>query len=194
MRIRNTLLMIVLGVVAAPAFAQEVADPDIPDILSMRERASVRDAWLTERLDTVIPLIMRREGADMWVIIAREYNEDPVVTSMLPATWLRARRRTVLVFYDPGEGPVERLAVSRYPVGTAFPAAWAPEEQPDQWVRLAEIIVTGAKSQTHRRQCLRRSSASPMEPAISNTRNSPPPYRASIAGASTNPKTSPLAG
>jgi len=126
---------------AAQAAAQETADPDIPEILSMRERAAVRDAWLTERLDTVIPMIMRREGADMWVIIAREYNEDPVVTTMLPATWLRARRRTVLVFHDPGEGPVERLAVSRYPVGTAFPAAWVPEEEPDQWARLAEIIA-----------------------------------------------------
>ncbi|MHA7872442.1 MAG: M24 family metallopeptidase, partial [Hyphococcus sp.] len=112
-----------------------------PDILSMRERAVVRDAWLRERLDTVIPAIMRRDGADMWVIIAREYNEDPVVTTMLPATWLRARRRTVLVFSDPGEGPVERLAVSRYPIGDVFPAAWIPEEQPDQWARLAEIVA-----------------------------------------------------
>ncbi|MEM9619953.1 MAG: M24 family metallopeptidase [Pseudomonadota bacterium] len=136
---------VILGVAAlmviAPAFAQEVADPATPEILSMRERAAVRDAWLTERLNTVIPEVMRREGADMWVLIAREYNEDPVVTTMLPATWLRARRRTVLVFFDPGEGPVERLAVSRYPVGAAFPAAWAPEEQPDQWARLAEIVA-----------------------------------------------------
>ncbi len=135
----------ILGIAAliatAPVFAQEVADPATPEILSMRERAAVRDAWLTERLDTVIPQVMRREGADMWVLIAREYNEDPVVTTMLPATWLRARRRTVLVFFDTGEGPVERLAVSRYPVGGAFPAAWTPEEQPDQWARLAEIVA-----------------------------------------------------
>lgn len=127
--------------VIAPAFAEEVADPATPEILSMRERAAVRDAWLIERLDTVIPQVMRREGADMWVLIAREYNEDPVVTTMLPATWLRARRRTVLVFFDTGEGPVERLAVSRYPVGDAFPAAWVPEEQPDQWARLSEIVA-----------------------------------------------------
>ncbi len=141
MKFCNIVLAIALSVVVAPTFAQEIADPEIPDILSMRERATVRDAWLIERLDTVIPEIMRRNEADMWVIIAREYNEDPVVTTMLPATWLRARRRTVLVFHDTGEGPVERLAVSRYPVGTAFPAAWAPEEQPDQWARLAEIIA-----------------------------------------------------
>lgn len=36
----------------------------------------------------------------MWVIISREYNEDPVLKTMLPATWLSARRRTILVFYN----------------------------------------------------------------------------------------------
>ena len=120
----------------------EVDAPVAPDILPLRERARIEDAWLTERLDDVIPMIMRRAGIDMWVLIAREYNEDPVVKTMLPATWISARRRTVLVFHDAkGEGPVERLAVSRYPVGTFFPAAWNPEEEPDQWRRLAEIIA-----------------------------------------------------
>ncbi len=77
----------------------------------------------------------------MWIVSAREYNEDPVIETMLPATWLSARRRTILVFYDRGadEG-VERLAVARYDVGP-FPRAWDPETQPDQWGRLAEIIA-----------------------------------------------------
>lgn len=30
----------------------------------------------------------------------KEYNEDPVLKTMLPATWLSARRRTILVFYN----------------------------------------------------------------------------------------------
>lgn len=143
-RMMKRFSAILMGLLASIAFAvataEEVTDPATPDILSMRERGELRDAWLTERLDTVIPEIMRREGVDMWVLIAREYNEDPVVKTMLPAIWLRARRRTVLVFFDPGEGPVERLAVSRYPVGNAFPAAWVPEEEPNQWARLAQII------------------------------------------------------
>jgi len=146
-RIQYLLIALALGFIFAPlttqiAHAQEVADPATPEIYSMRERAALRDAWLVKRLDRVIPQVMRREGVDMWVIIAREYNEDPVVKTMLPATWLRARRRTILVFFDPGEGPVERLAVSRYPVGDAFPSAWAPEDEPEQWKRLAQIIET----------------------------------------------------
>ncbi|ARA94386.1 Xaa-Pro aminopeptidase [Rhodothermaceae bacterium RA] len=118
------------------------AQPAMPVILPMRERAEVQDRWLQIRLDTVVPRLMRREGIDLWVISAREYNEDPVIETMLPATWLSARRRTILVFHDrgPDEG-VERLAIVRYAVGEAFPASWVPEEQPDQWARLAEVIA-----------------------------------------------------
>lgn len=105
----------------------------------MRERAEVQDRWLEERLEVVAPALMRREGIDMWIVSAREYNEDPVIETMLPATWLAARRRTVLVFFDDGE-TVERLAVARYDVGP-FPRAWDPESQPDQWARVAEIVA-----------------------------------------------------
>lgn len=113
----------------------------MPHILPMRERATVIDTWLMERLETVVPALMRRNGIDMWIVSAREYNEDPVIRSMLPATWIAARRRTVLVFFDHGgEKGVERLAVSRYDVGAFFPGAWNPELEPDQMKRLAEII------------------------------------------------------
>ena len=122
--------------------AAEVEDPAMPAILELREQAAVRDAWLKKRLDTVVPALMRREGIDMWLLVAREYNEDPVLRTMLPATWLSARRRTILLFHDPGAGkPVERLAVTRYPVGDAFPAAWDPETQPDQWARLGQLVA-----------------------------------------------------
>lgn len=116
------------------------ASSDGPVILPMRERAAVIDRLLEERFELVIPELMRREGIDMWVIAAREYNEDPVIETMLPATWLAARRRTILVFFDSGEGGVERLAVARYNIGNSFASAWDPDEQPDQWARLAEII------------------------------------------------------
>lgn len=108
----------------------------------MRERAEVIDRWLMDRLETIVPALMRRNGIDMWVVSAREYNEDPVIRSMLPATWIAARRRTILVFFDHGpDKGVERIAVSRYDVGDFFPSGWNPEQEPDQWKRLAEIIT-----------------------------------------------------
>ena len=111
-----------------------------PTVLPMQERAKLQDTWLETRLDTVVPAVMRERGIDMWILIAREYNEDPVVKTMLPATWLSARRRTVLMFFDNGK-TVERLAVSRYAVGHFFNAAWNPETDPDQWTRLADLIT-----------------------------------------------------
>jgi hypothetical protein len=131
------LAFLVLLLCSPAALAQET----LPGVLPLRERADVRDAWLEERLDTVVPAVMRRAGVDLWVMSAREYNEDPVVRTMLPATWLNARRRTVLIFHDRGAEGVERMAVARYAVGDAFPAAWDPDAQPDQWARVAEVIA-----------------------------------------------------
>ena len=55
-------------------------------ILSMRDRAEVIDQIIDERIATVLPNIMERTGIDMWVIISREYNEDPVLKTFLPST------------------------------------------------------------------------------------------------------------
>jgi Xaa-Pro aminopeptidase len=107
---------------------------------SLRTAATTYDDLLTLRLDTLVPMLMERAGLDAWIIAAREYNEDPVLRTMLPATWLAtARRRTILLFLRKGT-TVERMAVARYAVGTAFPAQWDPETQPDQWGRLAAIV------------------------------------------------------
>ncbi len=134
---KKAILIIGLGLF----FATNIIAQNTPVILSMKERARVIDELLEDKIETVLPQIMRREGLDMWIVISREYNEDPVIKTLLPATWHAARRRTILVMYDQGEGKgVEKLAVARYDVGTNFKKAWNPEEQPDQWERLAEII------------------------------------------------------
>ena len=137
-----SLLIVLALIVPTIVRADEVIDPAVPDILDLREQARVQDAWLGKRLDTVIPMLMRREGVDMWLVIAREYDEDPVIETLLRSTWLRARRRTILLFYDRGpDEPLERLSVARYAPGTWYEPAWIPEEHgPDQWARLAELI------------------------------------------------------
>lgn len=111
----------------------------MPLILSQQDQARVIDELLDDRLRTLLPKLMRREGIDMWIIISREYNEDPVIETMLPATWMAARRTTMLVVYDKGT-EVEYLAVSRYDVGKLFKRAWDPDHQPDQWAQLAKLI------------------------------------------------------
>jgi Xaa-Pro aminopeptidase len=118
------------------------AGPGAPDILPLRERAPVIDQILAHRLETLIPQIMRAEGIDMWILMARENFEEPVVATMLDARSMAARRRTILIFFDPGEGqPVERLTVSRYAMGGLFEPAWDPDLEPDQWRAVAGIIA-----------------------------------------------------
>ena len=81
------------------------------------------------------------KGIDLWVIISREYNEDPIIKTFLPSTWQTARRRTILLISNPGNNqPLETLAVARYAVGETFIKAWDKELHGDQWDRLSQLI------------------------------------------------------
>jgi len=122
---------------ASIAFSQNI----LPGILPLRERAKVVDQILEDRIDNLLPRLMQREGIDMWILISREYNEDPVMKTMLPSSWLSARRRTMMVFFDPGNGdPVEKIAIARYDVGKLLKGEWNIDVYPDQWEALMNII------------------------------------------------------
>lgn len=125
-----------------PMSETEQMAPALPPILPQRDRAALVDRILKDRLDEVVPRIMREQKIAMWVLAAREYFEDPVTATMLDAESFHARRRTILVFFDPGEGkPVERLTVSRYGMGGLFAPAWNPAKEPDQWRALAALVA-----------------------------------------------------
>ncbi|MCA9737265.1 MAG: M24 family metallopeptidase [Gemmatimonadota bacterium] len=103
---------------AAPAAAQlPRPEPAAPStrVLTHREEAPIIHARIQERFRTVLPELMRREGIDLWLIVSREYNDDPVFRSMAPLTTYSSRRRTVLAFHDRGgvEG-VQALSIGRF--------------------------------------------------------------------------------
>ena len=134
MKLILTYLLICSGLIAQ-------AQSKIPAILPLRKQAEVIDRLFEEKIKMVLPELMQREEIDMWIVMAREYNEDPVIRTMLPAIWHAARRRTILVMYNPGNGEdIETMAVARYDVGTVFEKSWDKEKQPDQWLGLKEII------------------------------------------------------
>lgn len=129
-----TSLLGVFCLLALPLRAQ--------DILPLRERAAVIESLQEDRLNNLLPRLMAERDLDLWVLITREYNEDPVVKTLLPPTWLNARRRTILVFAkDPVTDSVRRVALTRYAFGKYFPSVWNKEKQPDQWQALADYIV-----------------------------------------------------
>ena len=110
-------------------------------ILPEEERAQVIDEILANRFDNLLPVLMDQSDIDMWIVISREYNEDPVLRTMLPSTWLNARRRTILLFYrDKAKNTIEKLAVARYDVGQNISSAWDKEKEPNQWKRLIQLV------------------------------------------------------
>jgi hypothetical protein len=110
-------------------------------VLPERERVAPVNRMLRERLEGLLPQLMRETGIDMWLVINREYAEDPVYLQLVPEPIFAARRTTMLVFFDRGaEEGVERLTVSRYPLGGLYEAAWEGGDLDEQWRRLAEVI------------------------------------------------------
>jgi Xaa-Pro aminopeptidase len=129
---RKQLLFILAFFIAIRVSAQ---------VLPLREQARVVDELLGERIDSLLPVLMEKNGIEMWVIVSREYNEDPVLKTMLPATWLSARRRTILVFYNnPAKKQFEKMAIARYDAGDHIKAAWDMQKFPDQWDALTDIV------------------------------------------------------
>ncbi len=93
---------------AAPAFAVETPSPVPP----LRQQADIQQQWLKLRLERNLPMLMRKHGVSMWLVVCREYAEDPAFYSLVSPTMFAARRRTMYVFYDQGaEKGVERLAL-----------------------------------------------------------------------------------
>lgn len=110
-------------------------------VLPLREQAKVIDELLNDRINNLLPALMEKNGIDLWVIVSREYNEDPLLKTMLPATWLNARRRTILVFYNnPQKKIFTKSAIARYNVGDNIKAAWDMTKFPDQWDALTNLI------------------------------------------------------
>jgi hypothetical protein len=116
-------------------------------ILPLRRQAEVTNGWLAERLRTVLPEVMRREGFDLWIVAAREYNEDPVLMSLLPAPMMSARRRTILVFHAPAEGAFEAMAIANAGIGLDgyYQPMWAKtktaQATEDQWQCLRRVVA-----------------------------------------------------
>jgi Xaa-Pro aminopeptidase len=101
------------------------------------------DSMLENRFESLLPELMKKAEVDMWVMISREYNEDPIMKTMLPSAWLSARRRTMMVFsYNEGEHKVEKIAIARYDVGKLLKGNWNIDVYPDQYDALKEYIVS----------------------------------------------------
>lgn len=82
-------------------------------IVSYREQIKIRNTWLEKRLKDLLPQLMIKNNLDCWVVMAREYNEDPVIMSLLPASMLSCRRTTILLFKLEDDMTLSSYSLSR---------------------------------------------------------------------------------
>ncbi len=138
------LTMLTAATLAEAAAPAVVMPPKLP---SLREQDAIRQEWLKLRLERVLPTLMRRHGIQMWLVINREYNEDPVFRSLVSPSVMAARRRTILVFFDRGgEKGIERLALGGGTNGGLYEMYRDPDNAGreimggSQWQTLRKII------------------------------------------------------
>ena len=132
------VLLILIFSFCSKAIAKQNAVPPI-EVLPLKEQAQIIDDISAKRIHQLLPDLMKRTKIDMWVLISREYNEDPVLKTFLPATWMSARRTTIFVFVRQGE-KVKALAIAPYNVGKLFERAWDKKAQPIQWQALVDLM------------------------------------------------------
>lgn len=137
------VLLPALGVSSAGARSDQGRTiEEMGGILDFRERVEPINRMLRDRLENLLPRLMREAGIDLWLVINREYMEDPVYLTLVPEPVFSARRTTMLVLFDRGpEEGVERLTVSRYPLEGFYEAAWEGGSLAEQWERLAEVVA-----------------------------------------------------
>ncbi|MGH9936445.1 MAG: M24 family metallopeptidase [Blastocatellia bacterium] len=141
-------LLVCLFLITSAAQSNQNGKASPPKLPSMREQANIRQGWLKLRLERVLPELMRKYNVSMWLVICREYNEDPVFRSLTSPTVFAARRRTILVFYDRGaEKGVERLALGGGSNGGLYRVYRDPEVEnrelwgEGQWALLRKLIA-----------------------------------------------------
>ncbi len=146
-RLFALLLVCALGATHASIATAQTPKP----LPTLREQAEIQQGWLKIRLERVLPKLMRKHGVQMWLIICREYNEDPVFFSLVSPTVFAARRRTIYVFYDRGEERgIERLALGGGSNGGLYTVYRDPEVEnreiygEGQWALLKKLIAERA--------------------------------------------------
>lgn len=125
---------------ALPDQGRALTSADDFAILSPRARIEPENRMLAERLEQLLPRLMAESGLDMWLVLNREYAEDPVYFSLVPQPSFAARRTTMLVFNRLPDGQVERLTVNRYPLGGPYESAWSGGSLDEQWAALGQLI------------------------------------------------------
>ena len=144
---KNSRRKLSIAIAALLLTASSITGDSPKPLPPLREQAEIQQQWLKLRLERILPRLMRKHGVAMWLVICREYNEDPAFYSLVSPTMFAARRRTIYVFFDRGEEKgIERLALGGGSNGGLYTVYRDPEVEgreiygEGQWVLLRKLI------------------------------------------------------
>ena len=122
----------------------QIETNDFPAVLNIKDQVQVVQQITQKRLEQLIPPIMEQTGFDMWIIACNEDDLDPVFITMIPyQMWCPIMQ--IIVFYNQGNGKVERLNISRTDLSGLFTkvwdhTAWDNDKGESQWECLKKIV------------------------------------------------------
>jgi hypothetical protein len=130
------------GILSASALANDQlrASPAAA-VLEQRARVEPENRMFNQRILTLLPKLMAEKNIDLWLVLAREYAEDPVFFSLVPQPVFAARRTTMLAFHLQKDGTVDALSVNTYPFGDPYKSVWTGGDLDEQWRALGSMIA-----------------------------------------------------
>jgi Xaa-Pro dipeptidase len=111
-RSRSLLLIAVFcaggcgGTKAEPARAADAAGGSSYGVPDSRERFSIHNAIVREKLDAALLPAMRKHGIDMWIVLDRENNFEPLHTELGGGF---SGVRAAFIFFDRGAAAPEKI-------------------------------------------------------------------------------------
>ncbi|GGP07795.1 M24 family metallopeptidase [Oceanobacillus neutriphilus] len=116
-------------------------------ILALKKREEIRDGWLDDRLDTILPEAMEKAGIPFWIVAAKEYNEDPVIHSLTPSGHDSSGRISIFVFVLNGSRVEKYLIGAPHPVlSKHYKFIWNRTKE-TQWECLKRLVEEKAPLQ-----------------------------------------------
>ncbi len=107
----SLLALVSLSAAAQMSGEQPIAPTSNLDVPGEKERQRVRSELIAKRLDSVLLPAMRAHGIDLWLVMSREHNVDPIL-SEIGGGW--GGVRNAYLFYDNGGDKPEKVFIGSH--------------------------------------------------------------------------------
>ena len=112
----------------------------IENILPGKEQTDLMNEWTSWRLEHILPDLMREQDLDMWLIVNREWIEDPVFFSLIHQPVMASPGCAALFFhYDLEKGDIVRYSCSPHGGLAGYQEVWGSRNE-TQFEALATTI------------------------------------------------------